>query len=69
MTAFFAAVAAIFQAVGPSLIAKITDYVKKAVSGEDVTDHDVHKMIPDELQTEVQDKLKTAQREAQGLPI
>lgn len=66
MTAFFTAVAAIFRAVGPSLIEKITDYVTKAVSGEDVTDHDVHEMIPDELQTEVQDKIKTAQREAAG---
>ena len=66
-SAFFTAVATVFNAIGPLLMTRIVDYVRKAMSGEDITDHDVHKMIPDELQTEVQDAIKTAQREAAGM--
>jgi len=58
----------VFQAVLPSVIEDVRDYVEKVRSGEDVTDHWVRKQIPDTLQTEMQDKILTQARKDAGLP-
>jgi hypothetical protein len=47
---------------------KIRDFVVKAIAGDDVEDHEVRKLIPEQYRVEVNDKIKTAQREAMGLP-
>lgn len=47
---------------------KVRDFVIKAIAGEDIEDHEVRKLIPDKYRVELNDKIKTAQREAMGLP-
>jgi len=64
-----AAIASLVFEVVKYIAPKIRDFVVKAMAGDDVTDHEVRKLIPDEYRTEFNDKIKTAQREALGLPI
>lgn len=62
-------VAGIVIDIAASLLPEIQDYVVKAISGDDVSDHWVRERIPKDLQTVTQDKILTEQRRAQGLPV
>lgn len=52
----------------PKIIEEVGDYIEKVKNREDVTDHWVRSKIPDELQTEMQDKILTQARKDAGLP-
>jgi hypothetical protein len=69
MMGWLAIVSEVLSAVLPSVISQVKDYVEKVKNGEDVTDHWVRSKIPDELQTEMQDKILTQARKDAGLPV
>jgi len=58
----------VFDVIG-AIKGDVVDMVKKGMAGEDISHHWVMEKIPAELQTVVQDKIKTAQRKAAGLPV
>ena len=47
----------------------IGNLIEKAAAGQDISHEDVLKALPKENQTAALDKIKTAARLAQGLPI
>lgn len=58
----------IFEVLG-ALRPGIEDMVRRGIGGEDITHHWVMEHIPPELQTVIQDKIKTEARRAAGLPV
>ena len=57
----------VFDVIG-AIKGDVVDMVEKGMRGEDISHHWVMEKIPAELQTVLQDKIKTAQRKAAGLP-
>lgn len=61
-------VAEIVGSILPSVIKGVRDYIEMVKDGKDVDDHWVRKQIPDELRTEIQDRILTQARKDAGLP-
>ena len=64
----WASIGKVLALIMPKVIDLVGDYIEKVKNGEDVTDDWVHQQIPDELQTETQDKILTEARKDAGLP-
>lgn len=50
------------------VVKEAVEMVQKGIKGEDVSHHWLMEKMPGELKTVIQDKIKTEQRKAQGLP-
>lgn len=57
----------VFDVIG-AIKDDVVDMVKRGIAGEDISHHWVMEKIPSDLRTVISDKIKTAQREAAGLP-
>lgn len=50
------------------LLPLVEDFVEKAATGQDVSDHDVRKLLPSKYRNEIDAEIKTAWRKDHGLP-